>query len=75
VDAERALFANQVADLRVVKGVLVLGALSVVAVTAATRAFGRAVAIELSPVHPSPREETARLLFPSVRFCIVLSSW
>jgi ABC-2 type transport system permease protein len=44
VDAERALFANQLANTHVVKGFLALGALSAVAVTAAARAFGRAVA-------------------------------
>jgi ABC-2 type transport system permease protein len=44
VDAQRALFANHIADVRVVKGFLTLGALSAVAVVAAARAFGRAVA-------------------------------
>jgi ABC-2 type transport system permease protein len=44
VDAQRALFANHLADASVVKGFLALGALSIVAVAAAARSFGRAVA-------------------------------
>jgi ABC-2 type transport system permease protein len=44
VNAERALFANHVGDLSVVKGFLVLGGLSAIAAGVAGRAFGRAVA-------------------------------
>ena len=44
VDAERALFANHIADIRVARGFLALGPLSLIGVAAAARAFGRAVA-------------------------------
>jgi len=44
VQAERALFANQVTDPSVVRGFAAVGLLAVVAVVSATRSFGRAVA-------------------------------
>jgi ABC-2 type transport system permease protein len=44
VDAQRALFANHVGDLSVVKGFLVLGGLAAIAAGVAGRAFGRATA-------------------------------
>lgn len=43
VDAQRALFANHLGDLSVVKGFLVLGGLAAIAGGVAARAFGRAV--------------------------------
>ena len=44
VDAQRALFANQISDVSVLKGFLAVGGLTVFAVAAAARSFGRAVA-------------------------------
>ncbi len=44
VDAQRALFANQISDVSVLKGFLAVGGLAVFAVAAAARSFGRAVA-------------------------------
>ena len=44
VEAQRALFANHVADVSVLKGFLAVGVLAVAAVFAAARSFGRAVA-------------------------------
>jgi ABC-2 type transport system permease protein len=44
VDAQRALFADHIADRRVAEGFLVIGVLAVVAVGAARRAFNRTIA-------------------------------
>jgi len=44
VEAQRALFANNVADVTVLKGFAAVGGLAVIAVVAAARTFGRAVA-------------------------------
>jgi len=44
VEAQRALFANQVSDASVFKGYLAIGGLAAVAVLAIARSFGRAVA-------------------------------
>ena len=44
VEAQRALFANQIGDVNVVKGFIAIGGLAAVTVVAATRSFGRAVA-------------------------------
>ena len=44
VDAERALFANHVSYTVVLKGLLVIGALTIAAASGATRAFNNAVA-------------------------------
>ncbi len=44
VDAQRALFANQIGDVSVLKGFLAVGGLAALAVAAAARSFGRAVA-------------------------------
>ena len=44
VDAARAIFNDHPTDISVVKGIAVLGCLSIAAVTAGARAFGRAIA-------------------------------
>lgn len=44
VEAQRALFANQIGDVNVLKGFIAIGGLAAVTVVAATRSFGRAVA-------------------------------
>jgi ABC-2 type transport system permease protein len=44
VEAQRALFANHIADVSVVKGFVAVGVLAVVSVVAAARSYGRAVA-------------------------------
>lgn len=44
VEAQRSLFANDVADVSVLKGYSAVGVLALVAVIAAARSFGRAVA-------------------------------
>jgi ABC-2 type transport system permease protein len=44
VEAQRALFANNVSDVSVIKGYLAIGGLAVVAVFAAARSYGRAIA-------------------------------
>jgi ABC-2 type transport system permease protein len=44
VDAARAVFNDHLGDVSVIKGVAIMAALAVLAVTAAARSFGRAVA-------------------------------
>jgi ABC-2 type transport system permease protein len=44
VDAARSVFNDHLTDVSVVKGVVIMAALAALAVTAASRAFGRAVA-------------------------------
>lgn len=44
VEAQRSLFANQIGDASVLKGFLAVGGLAIVALIAAARSFGRAVA-------------------------------
>jgi len=44
VEAQRALFANHVADATVIKGFLAVGILALVAAWASARSFGKAVA-------------------------------
>lgn len=44
VEAQRALFANNIADVIVLKGFVVVGGLAAITVVAAARTFGRAVA-------------------------------